>query len=97
LVKRKKTGTMKERQITVINSLGIHARPASMIVQTAMKFKSSLWLIKDGASADAKSIMSVMMLAAAYNSKVTIRASGEDEEDAVNAIAALFEKKFNEE
>jgi phosphocarrier protein len=41
--------------------------------------------------------MSVMMLAAAYNSKVTIRASGEDEEDAVNAIAALFEKKFNEE
>ena len=55
---------MKELQITVTNSLGIHARPASLIVQTAMKFKSASTLIKDGASADAKSIMSVMMLAA---------------------------------
>jgi len=88
---------MKERQITVVNTLGIHARPASLIVQTAIKFKSKILLIKDGASADAKSIMSVMMLAAAYNSTVTVRASGDDEEDAIKAIAALFENKFNEE
>ncbi len=88
---------MTERQIKVINTLGIHARPASMIVQTAAKFKSSIWIIKDGANADAKSIMSVMMLAAAYNSSVTIRASGSDEADAVNAIVSLFEQKFKEE
>jgi phosphocarrier protein len=88
---------MIERQIKVINTLGIHARPASMIVQTAIKFKSNIWLIKDGANADAKSIMSVMMLAAAVNSTVTIRATGNDEEDAVTAIAGLFEQKFKEE
>jgi phosphocarrier protein HPr len=88
---------MIERQIKVINTLGIHARPASMIVQTAVKFKANIWLIKDGANADAKSIMSVMMLAAAVNSIVTIRATGNDEEDAVTAIASLFEQKFKEE
>jgi len=88
---------MIEKDIQVINSLGIHARPASMIVQTAIKFKSSISLIKDGASADAKSIMSVMMLAAACNSTVTVRATGPDEGEAVNAIASLFDQKFNEE
>jgi phosphocarrier protein HPr len=88
---------MIERQIKVINALGIHARPASMIVQTAVKFKSNIWLVKDGANADAKSIMSVMMLAAAVNSTVTIRATGNDEEDAITAIASLFEQKFKEE
>jgi phosphocarrier protein HPr len=88
---------MIEKAIKVINSLGIHARPASMIVQTAVKFKSSILLIKDGASADAKSIMSVMMLAVACNSTVAVRASGPDEAEAANAIAALFANKFNEE
>lgn len=88
---------MIERQIRVINTLGIHARPASMIVQTAIKFKANVWIIKDGANADAKSIMSVMMLAAAFNSTVTIRATGNDEEDAIAAIASLFEQKFKEE
>lgn len=88
---------MAERLISVINTLGIHARPASMIVQTAMKFKSSITLSKSGVSADAKSIMSVMMLAAAYKSQVLIQATGEDENEAIEAIASLFEKKFNEE
>ncbi len=88
---------MAERLISVINTLGIHARPASMVVQTAMKFKSSITLSKGGVSADAKSIMSVMMLAAAYKSQVLIRATGEDEDEAIEAIASLFEKKFNEE
>ncbi|HMA65659.1 MAG: HPr family phosphocarrier protein [Fibrobacterota bacterium] len=88
---------MFEQTITVINKLGIHARPSSLIVQTAMKFKSAITLIKDGASADAKSIMSVMMLAAEMGSKVQIKANGPDEKDAVAAIVLLFEKKFNEE
>ncbi len=88
---------MAERLISVINTLGIHARPASLIVQTSMKFKSNITLTKGGVSADAKSIMSVMMLAAAYKSQVLIKASGTDEDEAVEAIASLFEKKFNEE
>ena len=88
---------MIERSVTVTNQLGIHARPASMIVQWANKFKSKIWIEKDGIPADAKSIMSVMMLAAAYNSTVTVRASGDDEQQAVNAVCALFEQKFNEE
>ncbi|MBD3344328.1 MAG: HPr family phosphocarrier protein [Chitinivibrionales bacterium] len=88
---------MIERDIPVINSLGIHARPASMIVETANKFKSAVTLEKDGISADAKSIINVMMLAAAFKSTVKVRASGEDEEEAVEAIARLFEEKFHEE
>ncbi|MFP4163670.1 MAG: HPr family phosphocarrier protein [Chitinispirillaceae bacterium] len=88
---------MIEKTANVVNSLGIHARPASLIVQTATRFKSSIQLIKDGASADAKSIMSVMMLAAAQNTSVIVRADGEDEEAAADAIVKLFEMKFNEE
>ncbi len=88
---------MVEREVEVINSLGIHARPSSLIVKAAQNFKSKISVVKSGASADAKSIMSVMMLAATCGSKVTIRASGVDEEQAVEAIARLFERKFDEE
>jgi len=88
---------MAEKNVNVINKLGIHARPASMIVQTAIKFQSTIQLTKDGAAADAKSIMSVMMLAAAQGSTVTVRADGEDAETAVDAVIELFNRKFNEE
>lgn len=88
---------MVERQITVSNSLGIHARPASLIVQLASKFNATISLVKDGAVADAKSIMNVMMLAAAHNSTITLRASGPDEQVALAALCELFANKFNEE
>jgi phosphocarrier protein len=88
---------MAEKTVKVVNALGIHARPASMIVQTAVKFKSDVQLSKDGAAADAKSIMSVMMLAAAQGSSVTVKAAGEDDVAAVDAVIELFNKKFNEE
>jgi len=88
---------MTEKTVEVTNSLGIHARPASMIVQAAMKFKADITLEKDGATADAKSIMSVMMLAAGNQSRIVIRASGDDEQAAVDAVANLFAIKFNEE
>jgi phosphocarrier protein HPr len=88
---------MVEREIKVINTLGVHARPSSKIVQTANRYKSKISLCKDGNAADAKSILHVMMLGADYDSLVTIRASGEDEKEASDAIAALFEQKFNEE
>lgn len=88
---------MVEREIKVINTLGVHARPASKIVQTANRYKSNISLCRGKTMADAKSILNVMMLGANYDTSVTIRASGEDEKDAVNAIASLFEQKFNEE
>jgi phosphocarrier protein HPr len=88
---------MVEKEIRVVNELGIHARPASLIVKAATGFRSEITLEKDGVSADAKSIMGVMMLAAAHNSVVVIRAKGGDEVEAVVAIEALFNQKFNEE
>ena len=88
---------MIEKEITVANALGIHARPASKIVQTAVGFSSDIELIKDDVHADAKSIMSVMMLAAACHSRVVVRAQGSDEEEAVEAIVTLFGSRFSEE
>jgi phosphocarrier protein HPr len=88
---------MVEKEITVTNTLGIHARPASMVVQTATKFKSAIQIQKDDITADAKSIMSVMMLAAAWNCTVRIRATGPDEQEALNAVALLFETRFGEQ
>ncbi len=85
------------REVVVENTLGIHARPATKIIQTASNYRSNITLEVDGVTADAKSIMSVMMLAAAHNAKVTIRATGADEIEAAEAIAELFRRKFDEE
>jgi phosphocarrier protein HPr len=86
-----------ERKIQVTNKLGLHARPAAMLVQNASKFKSEIRLKKEDVEANAKSILSVMMLAAEVGSFVTVKAQGEDEEQAVETIAKLFEEKFGEE
>ena len=87
---------MTEREITVTNSLGIHARPASMIVKTALGFSSNISLIKDDVTADAKSIMSVMMLAAVKGSTILLKTEGPDEEDAAEAIVQMFADNFKE-
>ena len=86
-----------EREIQVTNKLGLHARPAAMLVQTASKFKSEIWLKKEDIEANAKSILSVMMLAAEVGSRVIIKADGEDEEQAIETLAGIFEEKFGEE
>jgi phosphocarrier protein HPr len=86
-----------ERNIEVVNKLGLHARPAAMLVSTAGKFKSEISLKKGDVEANAKSILGVMMLAAEVGSIVTIKAQGEDEQQAAQAIAQLFEQKFGEE
>lgn len=88
---------MVERKIEVTNKLGLHARPAMMLVQKASSFKSEIRLQKEDAEANAKSILSVMALAAEVGSFVIIRAEGEDEQQAVETIAKLFEEKFGEE
>ena len=88
---------MIEKEITVVNKLGIHARPSTMIVKKAGELSSSIKFIKDGIEADAKSIMSLMMLAAGFGSKLLLRVEGPDEESAVSAIEELFATKFNED
>lgn len=88
---------MITKEIKVTNILGIHARPASLIVKQALQFKSDINLIKNGVAVDAKSIMNVMMLAAEHQSKITIQAAGPDEKQALASICDLFEKNFNEE
>jgi len=86
-----------EKKIQVVNRLGLHARPAAMVVQKASRFKSEIRLVKDEFEVNAKSIMSVMMLAAEKGSFIIIKAWGEDESVAVEEIAKLFEGKFGEE
>ena len=88
---------MTEREITLTNRLGLHARPAALVVQTANKFKSEIKLKKDEVEINGKSIMGVMMLAAEMGSKILIRAEGDDEVLAVEALAKLFEDNFGEE
>ncbi|MGH8004786.1 MAG: HPr family phosphocarrier protein [Limisphaerales bacterium] len=88
---------MVKKQITVVNRLGLHARPAAQIVQRASQFKSEIKLSKDGLEVNAKSIMGVMMLAAELGSAIIVIAEGPDEEAAADAIAQVFAGKFGEE
>lgn len=86
-----------KKKITVINRLGLHARPAAQIVQRASQFKAEIKISKDGLEVNAKSIMGVMMLAAEMGSQLWIAAEGPDETAAVEAIAQVFAGKFGEE
>ena len=88
---------MVERKVEVINKLGLHVRPAAMLVQKASKFRSEIRLQKDDLEVNAKSILSVMALAAQMGSFVIIKAEGEDEAFAVEELAKLFEERFGEE
>ena len=88
---------MFEKEITVTNRLGLHARPAARVVQTATGFKSEIRLRRDDLEVNAKSIMGVMMLAAEMGSRVLIRAEGEDEAQAVEALVDLFQERFGED
>ena len=85
-----------EKTCTVRNKMGLHARPAALIVQTANKFACDVTLRKDGQDVNGKSIMGVLMLAAAKGTVVTVKTDGEQAQECADAIAALFEKGFNE-
>ncbi|MDE5580041.1 MAG: HPr family phosphocarrier protein [Treponemataceae bacterium] len=88
---------MIEKIMTVKNRAGIHARPASLIAQTANKFSSEITLEKDEIEVNAKSIMGVIAMAAGYNTTIVLKVEGDDEQDAAAAIERLFETKFEEE
>ena len=88
---------MVERSLKIQNRLGLHARAAALFVQTASKYASNITIEKEGVEVNGKSIMGIMMLAAAKGSDVVIRADGRDEKDAVDGMSRLIEDKFYEE
>lgn len=87
---------MVSEKVVIKNRAGLHARPASMIVQTASKYKSSLYLVMGTSRTNAKSIMNLLTMGASYNTELTVEAEGDDEQDALNAVVALFSSKFEE-
>jgi phosphocarrier protein HPr len=87
---------MAERSVQIVNRNGLHARPAAEIVKAAAKFKSEITLVRDDLEVNGKSIMGVMMLAAEYGSTLVLRASGPDEDAALDALAGLIANKFGE-
>ena len=87
---------MPQQDIEVVNKLGLHARASAKLTQLASRFKSEVHLSRNGRRVNAKSIMGVMMLAAAKGSTVTLETSGPDEDEALSAIVALFADKFGE-
>lgn len=87
---------MIKESIEIINKLGLHARASTKFTQTASQFKSEIWVEKNGRRVNAKSIMGVMMLAAAQATIIQIEAIGEDEQAAVDALKALINNYFGE-
>ncbi|HEX2450913.1 MAG TPA: HPr family phosphocarrier protein [Gemmatimonadales bacterium] len=85
-----------EREATIVNPLGLHARPAAQLVRLANSFTADILLSKDGLDVNGKSIMGVMMLAAECGSAIRIRATGSDAEQAVDALAKLIADGFGE-
>jgi phosphocarrier protein len=88
---------MIERMIKIQNRAGIHARPAAMLVQATKDFKSQIYLEKNNDRINAKSIMGIITLGAAFGTELRILAEGEDEEAAVDTLVKLFDSKFEEE
>ncbi|MDR0800168.1 MAG: HPr family phosphocarrier protein [Endomicrobium sp.] len=87
---------MKEKIIVISNKMGLHARPAAMLVQTTNGYQSTVKILKDDFEVDAKSIMGVMTLAAGQGSELNFVADGPDENEVLIAIENLFESKFGE-
>ena len=86
-----------EETVKIINKLGLHARPAALLVQEASKYSSNIEFEYDGTRVNGKSIMGVMMLAASYGSDLKIIVNGDDAEESVRGIKILIQSKFDEE
>ncbi|HNU65925.1 MAG: HPr family phosphocarrier protein [Methylotenera sp.] len=87
---------MISTEVEIINKLGLHARASTKLTQTASKFASEIWISRNGRRVNAKSIMGVMMLAAAKGSVVTLEANGTDEQTAIQAMTDLIANYFGE-
>ncbi len=87
---------MLQREVEIINRLGLHARASAKLTQVAGRFGCDVWLTRNGRRVNAKSIMGVMMLAAAKGSTVVIETEGADETQAMHALAELVATRFGE-
>ena len=87
---------MLQREVEIVNKLGLHARASAKLTQLAGSYACEVWLSRNGRRVNAKSIMGVMMLAAAKGSKVTVETDGADEEQAMQALTRLIGDKFGE-
>ncbi|HEX7518552.1 MAG TPA: HPr family phosphocarrier protein [Chthoniobacterales bacterium] len=101
LLNRRSAGTARgqkiEKEITVINRLGLHARPAALFVRIANRYRSEIWVEKEGEQINGKSIMGLMMLAAGQGSKLLIRCEGPDADKAMEEIEDLINRRFDED
>ncbi len=87
---------MIEREVEIVNRLGLHARAAAKLVHLAGRYQSHLTLTKDGEEVDGKSILGVLLLAAGQGARILLRWHGEDEKEAMEAITALIADRFQE-
>jgi phosphocarrier protein len=88
---------MEKRELTIVNRLGLHARAAAQLVQTANRFRCDVTVAKDGEEVNAKSIMGILMLAAPKGAAVVLTADGEDETEALEALGQLINDGFGED
>jgi phosphocarrier protein HPr len=86
-----------EKDIPIVNRLGLHARPAAMFVRIATRFRCEVWVDKEGEEVNGKSIMGLMMLAAGQGSKLRVRCEGDDADKAMHEIEELIKAGFNED
>lgn len=96
----RKTGSSDQKaskEIAIVNRLGLHARPAAMFVKVCNRFKSEVWVEKDGEQVSGKSIMGLMMLAAGQGSKLLVTCEGNDADRALIEIEELIQRRFDEE
>lgn len=87
---------MQQQEAEIVNKLGLHARASAKLTQLAGQFQSGIWLVRNGKRVNAKSIMGVMMLAAAKGSTIAIETDGPDEAAAMQAVTELIAKRFDE-
>ena len=87
---------MLQREVEIINKLGLHARASAKLTQVAGRFQSNVWVSRNGRRVNAKSIMGVMMLAAGVGTEITVETDGEREQEAMDALLALIADKFGE-
>ncbi len=86
-----------EKEISIVNRLGLHARPAAMFVRVASRYRSEIWVAKGDEEVNGKSIMGLMMLAAGQGSKLRIRCEGPDADKAIEELEELINARFNED
>ena len=97
LLNRKASRDKLEKEIMIVNRLGMHARPAAMFVRVASRFRAEVWVEKEGEEINGKSIMGLMMLAAGQGSKLKIRCEGPDADKLLEEIEQLIASKFSED